>query len=160
VGDHGCEYMTGGKVVVIGKTGRNFAAGMSGGIAYVLDADGSFADHCNQAMVELEPITAEDEALEVLDHQGGDLESHGFVDVSHDMTRFDEIRLKQLILKHRHYTNSDVARRILEDWDAMRPRFVKVMPVDYRRALEQMQAQQSRPPGAMTPSLSKPSLQS
>jgi glutamate synthase (NADPH/NADH) large chain len=160
VGDHGCEYMTGGIMVCLGPTGRNFAAGMSGGIAYVLDADGSFADHCNQAMVELEPITAEDEALEVLDHQGGDLESHGFVDVSHDMTRFDEIRLKQLILKHRHYTNSDVARRILEDWDAMRPRFVKVMPVDYRRALEQMQAQQSRPPGAMTPSLSKPSLQS
>jgi glutamate synthase (NADPH/NADH) large chain len=133
---------------------------MSGGIAYVLDADGTFAQRCNQAMVELEPIAAEDEALEVLDHQGGDLESHGFVDVSHDMTRFDEIRLKQLILKHKRYTDSDVAKTILEDWDNQRSKFVKVMPVDYRRALEQMQAQQSRPPGVGAPSLSKPSLRS
>jgi glutamate synthase (NADPH/NADH) large chain len=160
VGDHGCEYMTGGVMVCLGPTGRNFAAGMSGGIAYVLDADGSFADHCNQAMVELEPIAAEDEALEHLDHQGGDLESHGFVDVSHDMTRFDEVRLKQLILKHKHYTNSDVARAILDDWESIRPKFVKVMPVDYRRALESMQAQQSRPPGATTPNRSKPTLRS
>ncbi|MCG6939990.1 MAG: glutamate synthase large subunit [Thiohalocapsa sp.] len=165
VGDHGCEYMTGGVMVCLGPTGRNFAAGMSGGVAYVLDADGRFAKHCNQAMVELEPIAAEDAALEVLDHQGGDLESHGLVDVSSDMTRFDEIRLKQLILKHKRYTNSDVARAILDDWENMRAKFVKVMPVDYRRALEQMQAQQSRPPGAGTPgasksSLSKPSLRS
>jgi glutamate synthase (NADPH/NADH) large chain len=160
VGDHGCEYMTGGIMVCLGPTGRNFAAGMSGGIAYVLDADGRFADHCNQAMVALEPVAAEDAALELLDHQGGDLESHGLVDVSHDMTRFDEIRLKQLILKHKRYTNSDVARAILEDWDNQRGKFVKVMPVDYRRALEQMQAQQSRPPGIAAPGLSKPSFRS
>ncbi len=86
VGDHGCEYMTGGIVVCLGATGRNFAAGMSGGIAYVLDEAGDFEQRCNLAQVELEPIQAEDEALERLDHQGGDLETHGKVDVSHDMT--------------------------------------------------------------------------
>ncbi len=138
VGDHGCEYMTGGIVVVLGQTGRNFAAGMSGGIAYVLDEAGDFAQRCNLAMVELEPITEEDAALENLDHQGGDLETHGRVDVSHDMTRFDARRLKSLVEKHRHYTNSARARTILERWDEYLPKFVKIMPVDYRRALEQM----------------------
>jgi glutamate synthase (NADPH/NADH) large chain len=146
VGDHGCEYMTGGIAVVLGPTGRNFAAGMSGGIAYVLDEDGTFADRCNLAMVELEPIACEDEALEAMDHQGGDLEAHGLVDLSQDMSRHDALRLKQLVLQHLHYTNSDVARRILDDWDAYRQRFVKVMPVDYRQALEAMQMRQSRPP--------------
>jgi glutamate synthase (NADPH/NADH) large chain len=146
VGDHGCEYMTGGIMVCLGTTGRNFAAGMSGGIAYVLDEDGRFATRCNLAMVELEPIPAEDTALEALDHQGGDLETHGLVDVSQDMTRYDAQRLKQLISRHLHYTNSEVARRILADWRASLPRFKKIMPVDYRRALQQMQANQSRPP--------------
>ncbi|MEN8167846.1 MAG: glutamate synthase-related protein, partial [Pseudomonadota bacterium] len=141
VGDHGCEYMTGGVVVCLGGTGRNFAAGMSGGVAYVLDEEGNFEGRCNLAQVELEPITAEDEALEEIDHQGGDLESHGRVDVSHDMTRFDAIRLKQLIEKHLHYTNSEVAKRILDNWGSYLPRFVKVMPVEYRRALQEMQAQ-------------------
>jgi glutamate synthase (NADPH/NADH) large chain len=103
VGDHGCEYMTGGVMVCLGPTGRNFAAGMSGGIAYVLDEEGGFAERCNMAMVELEPIPAEDDALEALDHQGGDLETMGRVDVSHDMTRFDAIRLRQLIESHLHY---------------------------------------------------------
>ncbi|MFD2112792.1 glutamate synthase large subunit [Thiorhodococcus fuscus] len=145
-GDHGCEYMTGGITVVLGPTGRNFAAGMSGGIAYVLDEAGDFADRCNLAMVGLEPIAEEDDALESLDHQGGDLESHGRVDLSHDMTRYDAKRLRQLIEKHLHYTNSAVARRILDDWSSYLPKFVKVMPVDYRRALEDMQANQSRPP--------------
>ena len=93
VGDHGCEYMTGGVVVVIGKTGRNFAAGMSGGIAYVLDEDGTFAERCNLAMVELEPVPAEEEAIARHHHQRGDLESHGRVDVMEDMTRFDGERL-------------------------------------------------------------------
>jgi glutamate synthase (NADPH/NADH) large chain len=97
-------------------------------------------------MVELEPIPAEDTALEALDHQGGDLETHGLVDVSQDMTRYDAQRLKQLISRHLHYTNSEVARRILADWRAYLPRFKKIMPVDYRRALQQMQANQSRPP--------------
>ncbi len=142
VGDHGCEYMTGGIVVCLGSTGRNFAAGMSGGIAYVLDEQGDFAQRCNLAQVELEPIEDEDIALEELDHQGGDLESHGRVDLSHDMTRFDALRLKQLIEKHLHYTNSEVAKRILDNWSSALPRFVKVMPVEYRRALKEMQAQQ------------------
>ena len=142
VGDHGCEYMTGGIVVVLGSTGRNFAAGMSGGIAYVLDLEGDFESHCNLAQVELEAIAEEDDALESLDHQGGDLETHGRVDVSHDMTRFDAIRLHQLIEQHLHYTNSNRAREILENWSDYLPRFVKVMPVEYRRALLEMSAQQ------------------
>ena len=147
VGDHGCEYMTGGVVVVLGKTGRNFAAGMSGGIAYVLDEQGNFEEHCNLAMVDLEPIPEEDEALETLDHQGGDLETHGKVDISADMTRFDAIRLRRLIEKHAHYTNSIVAKNILDNWDQMLTKFVKVMPVDYRRALEEMkQAQDDQQP--------------
>ena len=141
VGDHGCEYMTGGVVVVLGATGRNFAAGMSGGIAYVLDEAGDFERRCNLAQVELEPIKEEDDALERLEHLGGDLETHGRVDVSHDMTRFDAIRLKQLVERHLHYTNSEVARRILDDWAAYLPKFVKVMPVEYRRALMELQAE-------------------
>jgi len=142
VGDHGCEYMTGGVVVVLGETGRNFAAGMSGGIAYVMDADGDFEKYCNLAQVELEAIAEEDDALEALDHQGGDLETHGRVDISHDMTRHDAIRLKQLITKHMHYTNSTVAKNILENWTEFLPKFVKVMPVEYRRALLEMQKEQ------------------
>jgi glutamate synthase (NADPH/NADH) large chain len=139
VGDHGCEYMTGGVVVVLGDSGRNFAAGMSGGIAYVLDERGDFNQRCNLAMVELEPIPAEDEALEKLDHQGGDMETHGRVDVSHDMTRFDAIRLQQLIQRHVHYTGSSHGKMILDNWNDYLPKFVKVMPVDYRRALQEMQ---------------------
>jgi glutamate synthase (NADPH/NADH) large chain len=142
VGDHGCEYMTGGIVVCLGSTGRNFAAGMSGGIAYVLDEEGNFEQRCNLSMVELEPIQEEDDALEALDHQGGDLETKGRVDVSHDMTRYDAIRLKQLVENHLHYTNSAVAKRILDNWGEYLPKFVKVMPVDYRRALKELQAQQ------------------
>jgi len=142
VGDHGCEYMTGGVVVVLGPTGRNFAAGMSGGVAYVLDEEGNFEVRCNQAMVELEPVVEEDDALEALDHQGGDLETHGRVDVSHDMTRYDAIRLRQLIENHRHYTGSERAREILDHWGEYLPKFVKVMPVDYRRALQEMKQQQ------------------
>ncbi len=147
VGDHGCEYMTGGVVVCLGPTGRNFAAGMSGGIAYVLDEEGSFEQHCNLAMVELEPIKEEDDALEALDHQGGDLETHGRVDVSHDMTRFDAIRLRQLIKRHLHYTKSAVAGRILDNWEKYLPNFVKVMPVDYRRALQELQQEQQQVEG-------------
>ena len=116
VGDHGCEYMTGGIVVVIGKTGRNFAAGMSGGIAYVLDEDGQFASRCNLAMVELEPVPEEDELMELLHHHGGDIEFHGRVDVSSDMTSHDEERLLTLIQNHLHYTGSARARHILDNW--------------------------------------------
>ncbi len=143
VGDHGCEYMTGGVVVVLGETGRNFAAGMSGGIAYVLDDKGDFKSRCNLAMVDLEPIPEEDEALETLDHQGGDLETHGKVDISTDMTRYDALRLRRLVEKHLQYTNSSVAGNILDNWNAMLPKFVKVMPVDYRRALEEMKQAQA-----------------
>jgi glutamate synthase (NADPH/NADH) large chain len=140
VGDHGCEYMTGGVVVVLGKTGRNFAAGMSGGIAYVLDEEGEFDQRCNLAMVDLAPVQEEAEALETLDHQGGDLESHGRVDVMHDMTRYDAQRLRQIIENHQRYTGSKRAHDILLNWVYYLPKFKKVMPVDYRRALMEMQA--------------------
>jgi glutamate synthase domain-containing protein 3 len=116
VGDHGCEYMTGGVVVVIGQTGRNFAAGMSGGVAYVLDEEGDFARRCNMAMVELEPVPEEDDMLEKLHHHGGDLMHKGMVDVSGDMTRHDEERLYQLISNHLHYTGSPRAKEILDNW--------------------------------------------
>ncbi len=139
VGDHGCEYMTGGVVVVIGHTGRNFAAGMSGGIAYVLDEAGDFASRCNLAMVELEPVPEEDDLLEKMLHAGGDIEHHGRVDITSDMTRFDEERLQQMITRHKNYTNSNRATHILENWEEFRPKFVKVMPVDYRRALLDME---------------------
>ena len=139
VGDHGCEYMTGGIVVVIGETGRNFAAGMSGGVAYVLDEDGTFATRCNMAMVELEPVPEEDDILEKLHHHGGDLMHKGRVDVSGDMTRHDEERLFQLITNHFHYTGSTRAKDIIEHWADYRPKFRKVMPVEYRRALEDME---------------------
>ncbi|CAN7563856.1 glutamate synthase large subunit [Rhizobium leguminosarum] len=139
VGDHGCEYMTGGVVVVLGATGRNFAAGMSGGVAYVLDETGDFASRCNMAMVELEPVPEEDDMLEKLHHHGGDLMHKGRVDVSGDMTRHDEERLYQLISNHLHYTGSARATEILDNWAEYRPKFRKVMPVEYRRALEEME---------------------
>jgi glutamate synthase (NADPH) large chain len=139
VGDHGCEYMTGGIVVIIGQTGRNFAAGMSGGIAYVLDEEGDFAQRCNMAMVELEPVPEEDDLLEKLHHHGGDLAHKGRVDVSSNMNRHDEERLYQLISNHMHYTHSARAKEILEHWETYRPKFVKVMPVEYRRALQEME---------------------
>ena len=139
VGDHGCEYMTGGVVVVIGQTGRNFAAGMSGGIAYVLDEAGDFERRCNLAMVDLEPISDEDRMHEDVGHQRGDLETHGLVDIMHDMTGYDALRLHKLIEQHMHLTDSSRAREILENWDTYLPKFVKVMPVDYRRALQEMQ---------------------
>ncbi len=139
VGDHGCEYMTGGVVVVIGETGRNFAAGMSGGVAYVLDESGDFAKRCNMAMVELQPLPEEDDMLEKLHHHGGDLMHKGMVDVTGDMTRHDEERLYQLISNHLHYTGSPRAKQILDNWTEFRPKFRKVMPVEYRRALEDME---------------------
>jgi glutamate synthase (NADPH/NADH) large chain len=143
VGDHGCEYMTGGVVVVLGKTGRNFAAGMSGGVAYVLDEAGGFDQLCNLAMVELEPVLAEDEILETVAHQGGDLETHGRVHIMSDMTRHDARRLKHLIQNHKRYTGSQRAQHILENWNDYLPRFIKVMPVDYRAALKQIQEKQA-----------------
>ncbi|HHK75251.1 MAG TPA: glutamate synthase large subunit, partial [Rhizobiales bacterium] len=122
--------------------GRNFAAGMSGGIAYVLDEAGDFKQRCNLSMVELEPIPAEEEALARYGHQLGDLEAHGLIDVHHHMSEFDAMRLRQLVENHKAMTGSDRAAEILENWNEYLPKFVKVMPIEYRRALleiEQMQ---------------------
>jgi glutamate synthase (NADPH/NADH) large chain len=107
LGDHGCEYMTGGVVVVLGKTGRNFAAGMSGGIAYVLDESGDFAGSgCNQASVALEPLNPEDEAA-----------------------------LRHWVKRHHELTNSPAAKRVLDQWLTLMPKFVKVFPHEYKRVL-------------------------
>ena len=145
VGDHGCEYMTGGVVLVLGQTGRNFAAGMSGGIAYVLDEDGAFSERCNLAMVDLEPIPAEEDAMTEAYHQSGDMETSGLVDIMRDMTRFDAERLKQLIQNHLRYTGSTRAREILDDWAGYLAKFRKVMPVEYRRALNELAARRAQP---------------
>ncbi len=141
-GDHCCEYMTGGVVVVLGSTGRNFAAGMSGGIAYVLDEDRSFARRCNLAMVELEPVPEEEERAASLMHQTGDLEAHGLVEVMDDLTTHDESRLQTLILRHQRFTDSARAAHILDNWSDYLPKFVKVMPVEYRRALAELKVRQ------------------
>jgi len=132
VGDHGCEYMTGGTVAVLGLTGRNFAAGMSGGIAYVLDVDGEFARRCNTAMVDLELVLAESEQqgrlARELWHRG----------------QSDEVILRQLIEAHVKHTGSRHGRQILEAWGEHRSRFVKVFPKEYRRALGELAAAQKK----------------
>ena len=111
LGDHGCEYMTGGRVVVLGNTGRNFAAGMSGGIAYVYDPEGTFPEKCNMGLVGLETIETEAEKQEVFDY----------------------------IKEHVEVTDSDLGREFLEDWDAKAKNFVKVMPHDYKRVLQEQE---------------------
>ncbi len=115
VGDHGCEYMTGGRVVVLGPTGRNFAAGMSGGIAYIWDKHGNLLQHCNLGMVDLERLTDPDDVDQV----------------------------KQMIRRHLEYTGSTVAAHVLAEWDRLVSQFVKVMPIDYRRVLAQHKHEQS-----------------
>ena len=137
-GDHCCEYMTGGTVVVLGRTGRNFAAGMSGGIAYVLDEDDTFASRCNMAMVELEPVVAEEQVNAREYGHANDLGGHGRVDVLGDMSRYDAARLHLLISRHARFAGSRRAAEILENWDEYLPKFRKVMPVEYRRALAEM----------------------
>ncbi|EJW10660.1 Glutamate synthase [NADPH] large chain [Rhodovulum sp. PH10] len=137
-GDHCCEYMTGGVVVVLGPTGRNFAAGMSGGIAYVLDEDGSFPSRCNMAMVELEPLPAEEAVNAAAYHHVRDLESAGRVEVRQDMTRYDCERLHLLISRHARFAGSRRAQQILDDWSSYLPKFRKVMPVEYKRALAEL----------------------
>ena len=107
IGDNGCEYMTGGRVVVLGRAGRNFGAGMSGGIAYVLDESGDFAKRVNTQMVGIEKLEAGVEIAEV----------------------------KKLITTHLNYTNSPRARQLLDQWDLTVPKFVKIMPKDYKRML-------------------------
>jgi glutamate synthase (NADPH/NADH) large chain len=134
VGDHGCEYMTGGVAVVLGQTGRNFAAGMSGGIAYVLDEQGLFDRLCNRAMVEIEPVRAD--AKQATPVNGMDEDN-----LMADMLSHDAFRLRRLIERHLHYTNSKRARDILARWDHYLPKFVKVMPTDFRRALSAAEAE-------------------
>jgi glutamate synthase (ferredoxin) len=112
-GDHGCEYMTGGVAVVIGPTGRNFAAGMSGGSAFIFDETGEFPQRCNLEMVDLEPLR-EAEDIELV---------------------------RDLLIQHAGYTGSTVAKRLLGDWDWAVEKFVKVMPIDYRRVLEAQKKQ-------------------
>jgi glutamate synthase domain-containing protein 2/glutamate synthase domain-containing protein 3 len=109
VGDHGCEYMTGGRAVILGRTGRNFAAGMSGGIAYVWDMDGDFASRCNMGMVELFPVKEEKDVEE----------------------------LRVLVTNHSQYTKSTVAKRVLDNWNTFLPQFIKVYPTDYRNVIEE-----------------------
>ena len=127
-GDHGCEYMTGGTVVVLGETGRNFAAGMSGGVAYVYDVDGQFARRCNASMVALDRVlpAAEQKAqlAEALWHRG----------------QSDEAQLRKMLQDHHRWTGSLRARELLDKWDESRGRFVKVFPHEYRRALGEMAA--------------------
>jgi glutamate synthase (NADPH) large chain len=127
-GDHGCEYMTGGTVLVLGKTGRNFAAGMSGGIAYVYDEDGQFAERCNTAMVSLEKVLPAAEQTATVDpaiwHRG--------------MT--DDAQLKKLLDDHNRWTGSKRARELLDNWEASRGRFIKVFPNEYKRALGEIHA--------------------
>jgi glutamate synthase (NADPH/NADH) large chain len=147
-GDHGCEYMTGGVVVVLGQTGRNFAAGMSGGIAYVLDEDKSFAKRCNLSMVDLEPVPEEEELTQRLYHHGGDLEFKGRIDVMANMSGYDAERLLQLIVDHHRYTGSLRAKDIIDNWAEYLPKFVKVMPVEYRRALQEIEQAQAGMPVA------------
>ena len=146
-GDHGCEYMTGGCVVVIGPTGRNFAAGMSGGIAYVLDEDGTFESRLNKEMVELEQFTADAGSLEELAKQGGDV-AVALKTVMGDMRNQDVERLHALLVRHAHYTNSAKAQQILKDFAAYVPKFRKVMPVEYRRALTELAKQRELNPAA------------
>ena len=130
VGDHGCEYMTGGCVVVLGQIGSNFAAGMSGGIAYVLDEIGDFEKRCNTAMVDIERITPDQDADGPNDIN----------DILADPLGSDEARLRFLIERHATFTQSQRARKILNSWNTYLPQFVKVMPVDYRRAMLDAQA--------------------
>jgi glutamate synthase (ferredoxin) len=121
-GDHGCEYMTGGTVAVLGKTGRNFAAGMSGGVAYVYDEDGKFASRCNTAMVSMDKVVT---TAEQHTHDKSDWHAE----------ESDEALLKRLLQDHNRWTGSKRARELLDTWSESRLKFVKVFPNEYKRAL-------------------------
>jgi len=139
-GDHGCEYMTGGVVAVLGKTGRNFAAGMSGGVAYVYDPDARFAALCNAAMVDVLPISAErdeDDGAGRPSQRANGVHDFGMG----DMLRHDAERLRILVERHHLHTGSKRARALLDDWGNALGQFVKVMPRDYARALRQLEAE-------------------
>ncbi len=133
-GDHGCEYMTGGTVAVLGKTGRNFAAGMSGGLAYVYDEDGQFASRCNTAMVSMEKVLPAAEQEKTISRA-----------VWHrDQT--DEAQLKKLLEDHHRWTGSKRARELLDNWNESRAKFVKVFPNEYKRALGEINAKKLAAP--------------
>lgn len=136
-GDHGCEYMTGGTVAVLGETGRNFAAGMSGGIAYVFDTDGVFAQHCNMSMVTLEPVLPGAEQEKTVDRAIWHSQVRG------EPGETDEAILKRMIERHFRFTGSTRARKLLDDWSNSRARFVKVFPNEYRRALRELRSKQA-----------------
>ena len=140
IGDHGCEYMTGGVVAVLGKTGRNFAAGMSGGIAYVYDEDGMFEKLCNPAQVDLIPLTPgrdEDDGAGRPQQRTNGVSDTGMG----DHLRHDAERLRVLLERHHLHTGSARARALLDDWQATLGKFVKVMPRDYAKALKQIEAE-------------------
>ncbi|MBE5074003.1 glutamate synthase large subunit [Erythrobacteraceae bacterium E2-1 Yellow Sea] len=139
-GDHGCEYMTGGVVVVLGETGRNFAAGMSGGVAYVYDPDGKFAQLVNTAQVDLLPISAEPDADEGTGRPSQRPSSVNDFGMG-DMLRHDAERLKILVERHKLHTGSAKAEALLDNWDEALGKFVKIMPRDYKRALEMLEAE-------------------
>jgi glutamate synthase (NADPH/NADH) large chain len=128
-GDHGCEYMTGGTVVVLGETGRNFAAGMSGGVAYVYDPDGDFEKRCNMTMVSLERVLSTREQTDPAAWHSQTRESE---------RESDEAILKRMVQRHFKHTGSTRARNLLDDWAVGRTKFVKVFPTEYKRALEEM----------------------
>ncbi|MEO6716290.1 MAG: glutamate synthase large subunit [Novosphingobium sp.] len=139
-GDHGCEYMTGGVVAVLGRTGRNFAAGMSGGVAYVYDERGEFAQLCNPSMVDLEqisPLRDEEDGAGRPQQRTNGVNDSGMG----DMLRHDAERLRVLLERHHLHTGSARARELLDDWADALPKFVKVMPRDYARALKQMETE-------------------
>ena len=140
VGDHGCEYMTGGTVVVLGQTGRNFAAGMSGGVAYVLDTTGDFKGLCNLSQVTLAPLPAPDDDISAA---AAGFAAAARADIDHLSMR-DEVILKGLIGRHARFTGSERARHILENWEGWRGRFVKIMPNEYRRALGEIAARRQQ----------------
>jgi glutamate synthase (NADPH/NADH) large chain len=133
-GDHGCEYMTGGTVVVLGNTGRNFAAGMSGGIAYVYDPDGEFAQKCNTAMVTLDSVLSSAEQEAKVEKSIWHRQTRG------GERQTDEAILKGMIERHFKHTGSTRARNLLDDWAASRGKFVKVFPTEYKRALGEMES--------------------
>jgi glutamate synthase domain-containing protein 3 len=122
IGDHGCEYMTGGNVVVLGRTGRNFAAGMSGGVAYVLDVDGAFESRCNFELVGFDEIDAQDDKV-----------------------------LFELVSEHERRTGSTVAAELLADWPVALERFIKVMPHDYKRAMQELAGVEAEAAGEAAP---------
>ena len=132
--------------MVLGKTGRNCAAGMSGGVAYVLDEAGDFEKLCNMAMVELEPVLSEEMINENTYHQSGDLDAHGRVDVFQNLLESDVERLHILITRQARLTGSKKAAEILANWKTWLPKFRKVMPVEYRRALRELKAKADAEP--------------